>query len=158
MVRRVRSPVRAVIDTNIVRGGLRSRRRPEYQCLRFVGLGWVVPLATPALFLEYEDVLLRPETLAATGLTRADVDTVLMAVAAVVPVAVNIDWRPLLPDPDDDMVANCAINGLADRIVTNNVRDLRLVERRFGIRVVQPGAFVEEVRQAFASAPGQEDF
>jgi predicted nucleic acid-binding protein len=122
-------------------------------------LGWVVPVATPALFLEYEDVLLRAETLAATGLTRTDVDTVLIAIAAVVePVAVSIDWRPLLPDPDDDMVANCAINGMADCVVTSNVRDLRLVQQRFGIRVVPPGAFVEEVRLAFEPVSDQDDF
>ena len=118
-----------------------------------------MPLATPALFLEYEEVLLRPETLEATGLTQADVDTLLTAIAAVVePVMVDIDWRPLLLDPDDDMVANCAINALADYVVTGNVRDLILVEQRFGIRVVTPGAFVEDVRRVFQPDRGGDGF
>ena len=106
----------------------------------------MVPLATLALFLEYEDVLTRPETLAATGLSEADVSEFLTALAAVVePVVVDFDWRPLLPDADDDMVANCAVNGMADCVVTSNVRHLRLLEERLRIQVVEPGAFVEQM-------------
>jgi len=53
----------------MLRAGLRSHRCPEHRCLKLVSDGWVIPLAVPALFLEYEEVLKRPETLAATGLT-----------------------------------------------------------------------------------------
>jgi hypothetical protein len=55
-------------------------------------------LATPPLFLEYEDVLKRPEQLAASQLSRADVD---VAWAALIePVEAHLLCRPQLPDPD----------------------------------------------------------
>ncbi len=34
-------------------------------------------------------------------------------------------WRPALPDADDDMVLEAAVNGRADSIVTFNLRDFR---------------------------------
>lgn len=141
-------PVRAVIDTNVIRAGICSRRRPEYRCLQMLGQGWVIPLVTPTLFLEYEGVLSRPETLTATGLTPADIDLFLTSLAALAePVLVDFNWRPLLPDPNDDMVANCAINGMADCVITNNIRHLRLLEQRFGIPLIKPQPFVEKVER-----------
>jgi len=138
-----RLPVRAVYDTNVVRGGIRNRRQPDYRCLQEVAAGTVVPLGTPGLFLEYEEVLGRAETLVATGLGRAEIGEFLAGLAAVIePVLIDFDWRPLLPDPDDDMVANCAVNGAADCVVTNNIRHLRLIEHRFGIPVLRPDEFL----------------
>lgn len=151
---KLRLPVRAVYDTNIVRAGLRSRRRSEFACLEFIARGEVVPLCTPALFLEYEEVLTRRETLSATGLSRAEIDRLLAGLAAVIePVVIDFDWRPLLPDPDDDLLANCAINGRATCIVTSNVRHFRTMEAGFGIRVIPPGGFVRELRQSRSNDP-----
>jgi predicted nucleic acid-binding protein len=50
--------------------------------------------------------------------------------------------RPMLPDPDDEMVLETAINGLADAIVTFNERDFRPVAARFRRSVVRPGEIV----------------
>ncbi len=149
--------MRAVFDTNVLRAGIRSRCRPEYRCLKFVSDGWVIPLAVPALFLEYEEVLKRPETLAGTGLTRAEVDEFLTGLAAVtVPVRVAFDWRPLLPDPDDDRVANAAINGMADCVVSGNVRHLQPVEERFGIPVLTPREFVSRLEDRIDQQASEE--
>jgi predicted nucleic acid-binding protein len=61
-------------------------------------------------------------------------------------VRVDFDWRPLLGDPDDDMVANCAANGAAECVVTSNIRHLRLIEQRFGIPVLTPDEFLTAMR------------
>lgn len=136
-------PLRAVLDTNILRAGIRNRRRPEHHCLLAVAAGAVTPLATPGMFLEYEEVLTRAMTLEATGLSAEDIHQFLTGLAAVIePVGIHFDWRPLLPDPDDDMVANCAVNGFADCVVTNNLRHLRMLEERFGIPVLRPEEFL----------------
>lgn len=47
--------------------------------------------------------------------------------------------RPVLPDADDDMVLETAINGRAGGIVTFNRRDFEPAERLFGIAVQSPG-------------------
>jgi hypothetical protein len=71
-----------------------------------------VPLATPALFLEYEAVLKRPEQRQAMQLTLAQVDDLLHALAsAIEPVAIHFTWRPQLADPADEMVLEAAANG-----------------------------------------------
>ncbi|WP_331251150.1 PIN domain-containing protein [Rhizorhabdus dicambivorans] len=69
-------------------------------------------LATPSLFLEYEDVLKRPEQRQVTGLSLQDVNELLDELAALVePVEVHLLWRPQLRDPDDEMVLEAAITG-----------------------------------------------
>ena len=50
-------------------------------------------------------------------------------------------WRPLLPDPGDDMVLEVAIASGATHIVTFNHKDLRLASQ-FGITVLPPADFI----------------
>jgi len=83
--------------------------------------------------LEYELVLTRPEHLAASGASREDVSAVLDELASVGKrVELMIRTRPMLPDPNDEMVLETAINGRANAIVTFNDRDFRPVAARFG--------------------------
>jgi putative PIN family toxin of toxin-antitoxin system len=147
-VRKHTLPVRAAYDTDIIRAGIRSQKRPEHKCLQYIADGAVIPLCTPAIFLEYEDVLRRPETLKATGLADEDILEFLTGLAAVLePVPIDFDWRPLLPDADDDRIANCAINGRAEVVVSNNVRHLRPIEARFGIPVLTARQFVDGIER-----------
>ncbi len=104
-------------------------------------LGWR-RLSVP-LMLEYESVLTRPEHLAACGASREDVSAVLDELASVGKrVELMIRTRPMLPDPNDEMVLETAINGRADAIVTFNERDFRPVVARFRCSVVRPGEIV----------------
>ena len=50
-------------------------------------------------------------------------------------------WRPLLPDPKDDMVLEVAIASGATHLVTFNRKDFRLAAR-FGITVLLPSDFI----------------
>ena len=54
-------------------------------------------------------------------------------------------WRPFLRDPGDEMVLEVAVEAEAEFIVTHNARDFDGVEEQFGIRVITPGAFLEEL-------------
>ena len=102
-------------------------------------------LLSVPLMLEYEAVLTRPEHLAASRATMEDVSAVLDELASVARrVELVIRTRPLLSDPNDEMVLETAINGRADAIVTFNDRDFRPVATRFRCSVVRP---VEVVRQ-----------
>lgn len=138
---------RIVIDTSVVVAALRSRSGASNAVLRRVASRDLTPLATTALFLEYEDVLRRPEQRLAHGLTPEQIDRFLSALAsACEPVDVRFHWRPQLSDPNDEMVLEAAVNGRADRLVTHNVRDFAVAEETFGLPVVTPGALLLEMR------------
>ena len=53
-----------------------------------------------------------------------------------------IRTRPMLLDPNDEMVLETAINGRADAIVTFNERDFRPAAARFRCSVVRPGQVI----------------
>ena len=78
-----------------------------------------------------------------------DVGDLLDAVVFVAePVRLAFRWRPLLRDPDDDMVMEAAVNGRADMLVTFNRRDFGTIGERFGVRVCSPGEAVRDLEQA----------
>src|SRR5579863_6107379 len=75
---------RVVLDTSVVVAALRTRAGAGNAVLRLVAQRRLIPLATPPLFLEYEDVLKRPEQRLAHGLTLESVDEFLAEFAALV--------------------------------------------------------------------------
>jgi predicted nucleic acid-binding protein len=90
--------------------------------------------------IEYQAVMTRPEHLEASGLSVSDIEVLLDAVAAVAePARLAFLWRPSLRDPDDDMVLETAVNGMADAVVTFNTRDFGTIPAQFGIEVLTPG-------------------
>jgi len=104
-------------------------------------------LATPPLFLEYEDVLKRAEHRLAHGLAPAEIDEFLAELAALVePVEVHFQWRPQTRDPNDEMVLEAAINGEADALVTDNVADFAEAAERFEISVLRPAELLRKVK------------
>ena len=131
----------------MITAGLRSRHGASQALLRLVGERLVTPLAAPALFLEYEDVLKRPEQLTATGLSIEQIDLFLAALSdAIEPVELHFRWRPQVRDAADEMVLEVAINGRADALVTHNIRDFSDAADRFGIQVLRPAEVLKRVR------------
>lgn len=55
-------------------------------------------------------------------------------------------WRPLLTDPDDEMVLEAAINGAADTIATFETTTFSAVASRFGIAVLTPGEIWRRIK------------
>lgn len=139
---------RIVIDTSVVVSGLRTRSGAGNAVLRLAASRRVVLLATPPLFLEYEDVLKRPEHRLVHGLGSNAIDEFLAELAAVVePVEVHFQWRPQTRDPKDEMVLEAAINGRADAIITYNIEDFAEAGERFEIRVMRPSEFLKKVKR-----------
>ena len=138
--------LRVVLDTSVLVAGLRSRRGASNALLIRVATEEIKPLVTTALFLEYEDVLLRAEQRLATGMCEVEVAGFLAAFASASEgVEVHFRWRPQLGDPADEMVLEAAVNGRADALVTHNVSDFAEAVVRFGLRVATPGAFLKEL-------------
>jgi putative PIN family toxin of toxin-antitoxin system len=139
---------RFVLDTSVIVAGLRSRLGASNRILTLVAEQRLVPLVTTALFLEYEDVLSRPEQRLATHMSEEDVAGFLAAFAsAAEPVDVHFLWRPQLTDPADELVLEAAVNGRARAIVTHNVRHFLPAARELGVQVITPAELLERMKE-----------
>jgi predicted nucleic acid-binding protein len=132
-------PLQVLLDTSVLRAGFVSDTGASRRLLVAVLTGKVTAIASTALMLEYEDVLLRPGTLEQAGVPAQDALAFLDGFCAVCrPVTVRVRWRPQSSDAGDDLVIDAAVNGLADVIATFNLRDLRAPAARFGILAEPP--------------------
>ena len=134
---------RIVVDTSVLVAGLRSRRGAAFRLLTEVGkASFEIALSVP-LVLEYEDVLLRHAE--KTGLAADDIDALLDYFCRVAHLQrIFFLWRPLLPDPKDDLVLEVAVAAECEAIVTYNIRHFAGAER-FGTQVLEPGPFLRSI-------------
>ena len=96
-------------------------------------------LSVPVL-AEYDDVSSRPDM--GISIPASAVDAIIRRLARVAhKQQIYFLWRPILPDPKDDMVLEVAIAAGATHIVTFNRKDLRLASQ-FGIIVLPPADFI----------------
>ncbi|MCC7047884.1 MAG: PIN domain-containing protein [Alphaproteobacteria bacterium] len=138
--------MRIVLDTDVMVAALRSDVGASRRLL-VGGLQrrWTLVLSVP-LVVEYEAVLTRPEHLRTAGIGAADVAAILDGVVGAADRAeIWFQWRPMLPDPADDMVLEAAVNGGAKMLATFNRRHFAASARRFGIDVLLPAAALERL-------------
>ena len=103
-------------------------------------------VASTALMLEYEEVLLRSAMLERAGLAARDALALLDGLCAVCrPTTIRTRWKPQSPDPSDNLVLEAAANGLADTITTFNLRNLRAPAARFGIAAETPADVLRRI-------------
>jgi putative PIN family toxin of toxin-antitoxin system len=136
-----------VLDTDVMVAALRSDRGASRQILLAALNRQFELLLSVPLVLEYEAVLTRAQHLAACGLSSHEVGRVLDDLASVArPVRLAFRWRPILPDPDDDMVLETAINGRASAIVTFNQRDFAEAGKHFNCAIILPATALQQIR------------
>lgn len=137
--------MKVVLDTSVIIAAVRSRHGASNRLLQMAFLRSFRVLATPALFLEYEEVLQRPEHRAIHGMPAERVNAFLVGLAGIIePVRIFYQWRPQMQDADDEMVLETALNGRADAIVTHNLRDFLPAAAKFNLSVVSPATLVRE--------------
>jgi putative PIN family toxin of toxin-antitoxin system len=131
--------MRLVLDADVLVAAVRSRRGASAEWLRTALRREVTLVASVPLMLHYEAVLLRPHLRASSLLGVPELNALLDAIAVVAtPVIISYLWRPILRDPDDELVLETAINGRADMLLTFNERDFVGAER-FAPRIGRPG-------------------
>jgi predicted nucleic acid-binding protein len=137
---------RAVMDTNMLYSGLRSRHGASYELLRLLrATRWTLILSNTVV-TEYEEVLYRES------------ENLIIPVGEIGPFLdglcilaerhqVSGQWQPMLPDPDDEAFACLAFQAKAEYVVTHNLRHFKEVER-LKIQVVTPKDFLNIVQQS----------
>jgi putative PIN family toxin of toxin-antitoxin system len=138
--------MRCILDTDVLVASLRSAQGASREIIRMIGRKEIVAIASVATMIEYEAVLKRPEHLQAANLTAVQVDRLLDALASLFePVEPHFLWRPMLQDPNDEMILEAAVNGRVEVIVTFDTRHFRRAAQRFGIYVLTPAEFLRRV-------------
>lgn len=139
-------PWRVLLDTSVIRAAVASDQGASRALLLAALDREITAIASTALILQYEDVLLRPDTLAKAKLSVREVTELLDAFCdACTPVAIDVLWRPQSPDSGDDLVIDAAVNGLAGVIATYNLRDLKGPAARFGIAAETPADVLRRI-------------
>ena len=125
-----------VLDTNVLVSGLKSARGASFQMIRLIQAGRIQPALSAPLMFEYDDVMRRAGMV--PHFHPAEIEAFLDWLTSVSSLhKVYFLWRPLLKDPKDDLVLECAVSAGARYIVTHNLSDFRKAES-LGVRVVTP--------------------
>jgi predicted nucleic acid-binding protein len=120
----------------------RSRSGASFELLRLLRAAEFEIAVSVPLVLEYESALLRHLS---GSQTEEDVTAVVDYLCLVArKQKVFFLWRPLLRDPNDDMVAELAVASGADTIVTHNLSDFAGVHR-LGVRALAPSEFLRHL-------------
>ena len=136
--------MRVVLDTCILFSALRSSQGASFRIVRSLPEKKFQALVSTPVFLECEEVLLRPNQF--PHLTEEDINDFLDFFAMTSePCRINFLWRPYLPDPDDDLILELAVAGRAEAIITYNLRDF-VGSEQFGVRTLSPASFIKEIK------------
>ncbi|MBI4519690.1 MAG: putative toxin-antitoxin system toxin component, PIN family [Gemmatimonadetes bacterium] len=140
--------MRMVLDCDVLVAALRSDQGASRQLvLAAFDKQYQLLLSVPVV-IEYEAVLTRTEHLEAADLSAEDVGRILDGLVAVgEAVRLSFRWRPILTDPEDDMVLETAVNGRADLLVTFNQRHFADGAGQFGVEVASPAEALARLRK-----------
>lgn len=132
-----------VADTNVIVRGIRSRNGASHRVLRAMVSGELEFALSPAVVLEYEDVLTRPGMLGdEPWLSHAEIGVVLDALCArCVPSLPWFRFRPFLDDPKDEIFIECALAAGARVIVTDDRHFRHPTVEAFGLRAMSAPDF-----------------
>jgi len=135
----VATPLRVVLDTNVVVSGLlRRHASPPVQILDAVAAGLVRLVLDERILAEYAEVLVRPRL----GLDPPSVARYLRTIQsdadAIVADALDLE----LSDPADCKFLEVAASGATDYLVTGNGRHFRPIRGTHHLAIMTPREFV----------------
>ncbi len=136
-----------VVDANVILRAMRSRNGASHAILRAMLMGEVKFTASPAVMLEYEDVVKRPGILGPVpAISGANIDIVLDTLCKLaVPSLPWFRFRPFLTDPKDDLYIECALAIGSKLIVTDDRHFKHPAVQAFGLEVQKAGEFIQSL-------------
>ncbi|MDQ1196698.1 PIN domain-containing protein [Agrobacterium sp. SORGH_AS 787] len=136
-----------VVDANVLLAALRSSRGASHWLIREMLKGGVPFAVSPAVALEYEDVLKREGILGQEPWIRPhEIDMLLDAIFSQAQlVSPWFRFRPFLPDANDDIYIECALAAGATYIVSSDRHFDHPAVKAFGISVMRAGDFAAEL-------------
>jgi putative PIN family toxin of toxin-antitoxin system len=128
---------RVVLDTSVLTAAARSRQGASFALVSSIPTPEFQPCISVALYTEWQDVLTRRENLP-PGQTVEGALAFLRYLAGQSHLQeVHFLWRPMLADPDDDLVLELAFAANCRYIITHNVGDFRGSDQ-LGVGVMTP--------------------
>jgi putative PIN family toxin of toxin-antitoxin system len=130
--------VKVVFDTNVVASATFWRGAP-FNCLAAWAQGRIEVIVSPALLAEYHETIqeLQKDYPNRKGIAWAEALT--DAASLVFPTE---RARGTTPDPNDDMILECALAGEADAIVSGDKKHLLSLRTFRGIPILSPSDFL----------------
>lgn len=142
------SDLRVVLDTNIYISGVILTRGTPFDILEAWRRQEYLLVTSPAIMAEIERVLRYPHIRQNYAITDRDVERLLNSLQTeALVVAGDYEVRGVSADPDDDKFLACALEGLADLIVTGDPDLLNLKQYR-GIELLKPHEFLKRLELA----------
>lgn len=138
--------MKIVFDTNVLVAALRSGSGASFALMSMIPTRQFTPALSLPLYLEYVDVLHRPDVRPVNSTNDEITDFIDNILVNSETRDIHFLWRQSLPDPKDDMVLEVAVAAQAEYIVTFNVRDFVNIEL-FGAEAVTPAEFLERLRK-----------
>jgi putative PIN family toxin of toxin-antitoxin system len=132
------SPIRVVIDTNVVFEGVTKQGGAAGFIIDAWLAGLIQVCVSTTFAYEYEDVLSRKLSEVRWQRLQPVLSALLNRVEFTV---IYYSWRPTSPDPGDDLVIDCAMNAGAI-VVTSNTRDFQRAKVSLGLQVMTPTELV----------------
>jgi putative PIN family toxin of toxin-antitoxin system len=130
--------LKIVLDTNVLVSALLKPNSVPGRILDLVVARQVVVAMDHRIFVEYRDVLYRPEF----GLPRKEVADLLDFLWYSSERVQASELTTQLPDPEDRMFIEVAVRSFADALVTGNIKQFP-TSQRHGVHVLTPRQFLD---------------
>ena len=138
--------IRVVLDTNVFVSALLTPGSPPAGILELALEGKLRLIISPGIIREIALVFQYPKvkkSMKKHRLTEEEVADAILKIFKIATITPGAEIAPgVTPDPGDDMVLSCALEGRADFIISGD-RHLTALDAYEGIRIVTPATFLK---------------
>jgi predicted nucleic acid-binding protein len=135
-----------VLDTSVLVAAARSRLGASFALVSSIPAPEFQPCLSVALYVEWQEVLTRPENLPPDRTAEDALGFVRYLASQSHLQEIHFLWRPFLTDPDDDMVLELAFAASCRHIITHNGKHFRGSEQ-LGVSALSPREFLNLIRR-----------
>ncbi|MCB1228224.1 MAG: PIN domain-containing protein [Verrucomicrobiales bacterium] len=136
--------MRVVFDTSILVAAARSNRGASHALVKSIPHSKFTLALSVALYTEWQSVLTRPEHLPPGQTPQSALQFLRYLAGQCHLQEIFFLWRPVLKDPNDDMVLELAVAAGCSHIVTHNIKDFRDAAS-FGVIATPPNTFLHSL-------------